>query len=120
LIDGDTKISKDVKEMTVMNTGGSGHEPTQNVDAIRNVRVSDAKINKTTNEMMIVSEILKRNTVSGTKTSVKLHRSVHRAVISKTHTIKIMNALPLRKVVAVRCGGDLNLKKVAKRTKWNM
>jgi hypothetical protein len=57
-IDDDTKISKDVKEMTVMDTDGSGHELTQNVNAIRNVRASAAKIEKTTNKMAIVSEIL--------------------------------------------------------------
>jgi hypothetical protein len=57
-IDDDTKISKDVKEMTVMDTDGSGHELTQNVNAIRNVRASAAKIDKTTNKMAIVSEIL--------------------------------------------------------------
>jgi hypothetical protein len=45
-----TKILKDAKEMTVVDTGGSGHELTQDVDGIRNVRTSDAKIEKTTNE----------------------------------------------------------------------
>jgi hypothetical protein len=57
-----------------------------------------------------------KTTVSGTKTSVKLHSSVHRAVISKTHTIKIMNVLPIGKVVVVRCGSDLITQEVAKRT----
>jgi hypothetical protein len=48
--------------------------------------------------------------------SVKLHRSVHRAVISKTRMIKkIMNVLSLGEEVAVRCGCGLNPKKVAKR-----
>ena len=100
-----------------MDAGGSGHELTQDVNGIRNVRTSDAKVNKTTNKMAIASGILERNTVSGTKTSVKLHRSVHRAVISKACTVKkIMNVLSLGKIVAVRCGGDLNPEKVAKRT----
>jgi hypothetical protein len=66
---------------------------------------------------MIASGILKRNTVCGTKASVKLHESVHRAVISETHTIKkIMNVLFLGEVVVVKCRCDLNPKKVTKRT----
>jgi hypothetical protein len=46
LIDSATKISKDMKEMTVVDTGGSGHEPTQDVNNIRNIRTSDAEIDK--------------------------------------------------------------------------
>jgi hypothetical protein len=45
-IDSATKISKDMKEMTVVDTGGSGHEPTQDVNNIRNIRTSDAEIDK--------------------------------------------------------------------------
>jgi hypothetical protein len=102
--------------MGVVDTSGSGHELTQDVNNIRNVRTSDAEIDKATDEVTIASWILKRDTVCGTKTSVKLHRSVHRAVISKTDTIKkIMNVLSLGQVVAVRSGCDLNPKKVAKR-----
>jgi hypothetical protein len=94
------KISKDAKEMAVVDTGGSGHELTQDVDSITNVRACDAKIDKTTNEVMIASWIVKRNIVSGTKTSVKLHRSVHKAVISNTCMIKkIMNVLSLGELV---------------------
>jgi hypothetical protein len=40
-----------------------------------------AEIDTATNEVTIASGILRRDTVCGTKTSVKLHRSVHRAVI---------------------------------------
>jgi hypothetical protein len=86
------KISNGVKEMTIVDTGGSGHELTQNVNDIRNVMTSDAEIKKTTDEVTIASEIHKRNTVCGTKMTVKRHRSVHKTMISKTHTIKkIMN-----------------------------
>jgi hypothetical protein len=42
-IDSATKISKDMKEMTVVDTGGSGHELTQDVNGIRNVKTGDAK-----------------------------------------------------------------------------
>jgi hypothetical protein len=79
LINSATKISKDAKEMIVVDTGGSGHELTQDVNGIRNVKTSDAKTDKTTDEVTIASGILKRNTICGTKTSVKLHKSVQRS-----------------------------------------
>jgi hypothetical protein len=83
----------------------------------RNVRMSNVEIDKTTDEVMISSGILKRNTICGTNTSVKLHRGVHRVVISETDTInKVMNLLSLGEVVVVSCGCDHYLKKVAKRT----
>jgi hypothetical protein len=104
----------DMKEMVVVDMGESGHELTQDVNNIRNVRTSDGKIDKTIHEVVVESGIVKEEHC-GTKTSVKLHRSVHRAMISKARMIKkIMNAFSLREVVAVRCGCDL--KKVAKRT----
>jgi hypothetical protein len=110
---------KNVKEKIVVDTSGSEHELTQDVNGIRNIRASDAEINKAIDEVTIASGILKRDTVCGTKTSVKLHRSVHSAVINKIDTIKkIMNVLSLGEVVAVRFGCDLNPKKVAK-IRWN-
>jgi hypothetical protein len=116
-IDSATKISKDAKEMTVVDTGGSGHELTQNVSVIRNIRTSYAKIDKAVDKVTIASGILKRDTICATKTSVKLHRSVHKAVISETSTIKkIMNVFSLGEIVAVMCGSDLYPKKVAKGT----
>jgi hypothetical protein len=63
--------------MTIVDTGGGGHELIKDVNGIRNVRMSDAEIDKATDEVMITSGIPKRDTVCGTKTSVKLHRSVH-------------------------------------------
>jgi hypothetical protein len=111
------KISKDTKEMTVMDTGGSRHELTQNVNSIRNIKTSYAKIDKVVDKVMIASGILKRDTICGMKMSVKLHRSLHKAVISETSTIKkIMNVLSLGEIVAVRCGSDLYPKKVTKGT----
>jgi hypothetical protein len=66
-IESATKISKDTKEMTIVDTGGSGHELTQDVNDIRNVKIGDAKIDKAIDKMTIASWILKRNTVCGTK-----------------------------------------------------
>jgi hypothetical protein len=115
-IDSATKISKDAKEIAVVDTGGSGHKLTQDVDDIGNVRTSDAEIDKTTDKVTIASGILKRNIVCGMKASVRLHGSVHRVVISKTRMIKkIMNVLSLGEIVTVGCGCDLNPKKVTQR-----
>jgi hypothetical protein len=120
-IDSATKILKDAKEMTVVDIGGSGHELTQDVNDIKNIIRSDAKINKTIDEVTLASGILKRNTIYGTKTRVKLHRSVHRTIISETRMIKkIMNVLSLGEAIAVRCGCHLNPKKVAKRAQGNI
>jgi hypothetical protein len=105
-----------VKEMIVVDTSGSGRELTQDVNVIRIARMSDVEIDKAIHEVTIASEILERDTIYGMKTNVKLHRSVHIAVISKTDTIKkIMNVLSLGDVVVVRCGCDLYPKKVSKR-----
>jgi hypothetical protein len=67
----------------IVDNSGTGHELTQDVNDIRNVRMSDVEIDKFTDEVTIASRILKRDTVCGTKMNVKLHRSVHRAVASK-------------------------------------
>jgi hypothetical protein len=100
-----------------MGPRGCRHELTQDGNDKRNVRSSDDKIDNTTDEVAIASRILKGNTVYGMKTGVKPQRSVHRAVISKTHMIqKIMHVLSLGYVVAIRCGCDLNPKNVDKRT----
>jgi hypothetical protein len=86
---------KDAKEMNVVDTGRGGHELAQDVNGIRNARTSDAEIDKATDKVTIATRVLK-DIVCGTKTSVKLYRSVHRAVISKTGTIKkVMNVLSL-------------------------
>jgi hypothetical protein len=89
-----------VKEMIVVDTSGSGRELTQDVNVIRIARMSDVEIDKAIHEVTIASEILERDTIYGMKTNVKLHRSVHIAVISKTDTIKkIINVLSLGEVV---------------------
>jgi purine-nucleoside phosphorylase len=78
------------------------------VDNIGDIRTSYAKVDK----MTIVSEILNSNTICGTKSKVKIHRSVHRTVTSKTITIKdLLNVFAVREVITIKCGGDLNPKK---------
>jgi hypothetical protein len=88
------------------------------MNRIRNIRTSDSKINKTPNKMAITSGIRKRITISRTKLNIKLHRSINRALIPKSSTSKkILNVLFLRDRKAIRSGGNLNAKKIAKRTK---
>ncbi|KAK1678602.1 hypothetical protein QYE76_039450 [Lolium multiflorum] len=81
-------------------------------------RTSDSKINKTPNKMTITGGIRKRITISRTKLNIKLHRSIDDALIPKSSTSKkILNVLFLRDRKAIRSGGNLNAKKIAKRTK---
>jgi len=49
---------------------------------IGDIRMSEAKVHKTANKMVIASGILNRNTICATKTKEKIHGSVHRMVIS--------------------------------------
>jgi hypothetical protein len=61
---------------------------------------------------------LKRLTISGCKVNIELHGSLSSPVISKRCSIeKILNILFLRQKEPLRCGGDLNPKKVSQRTK---
>jgi hypothetical protein len=68
--------------------------------------------------MTIMSMILKRFTISGHKVNIELHGSLSSPVINKRSTIKkILNILLLRQKEPLRCGGDLNPKKVPQRVK---
>jgi hypothetical protein len=117
MINGTSKVPKDTKKGTIVDGSGSRHELTQNVDNVGDIRTNYTKIDNTANKMAIVSGILNRSTICGTKTKVKIHRSGHRMVINKIHTIKnVLNVFVWREVVAIRCGGDFNPMKEAKRT----
>ncbi|KAK1610864.1 hypothetical protein QYE76_034537, partial [Lolium multiflorum] len=112
-----TKIAKNTEEMTIVNSGRSGDKLTQNMNRIRNIRASDNKINKTPNKMAITGGIRKRITISRTKLNIKL-QSIDCALIPKSSTSKkILNVLFLRDRKAIRSRGNLNAKKIAKRTK---
>jgi hypothetical protein len=66
----------------------------------------------------ITSRILKRFTISGHKVNIELHGSLSSSVISKRSVIKkILNILLLIQKEPLRCGGNLNPKKVPQRTK---
>src|SRR5688572_14696175 len=85
---------------------------------IGDIRTSNTKINKTPNNMMIMSGILKRLTISDLKMNIKFHGSLNSPMISKRSTIKkILNILFLRQIEALKCGRNLNPKKETKRTK---
>src|SRR4051812_42232268 len=113
-----TKITKNTEKMTIVNSGRSRNKLTQNMNRIRDVRTSDSKINKTPNEMTITRRIRKRITISKLKLNIKLHRGLNSALIPKSSTSKkILNILFLGDIKAIRSGGNLNPKKVSKRTK---
>src|SRR3954468_22408476 len=68
--------------------------------------------------MTITCRIRNKITISRLKLNIKLHRSLNSALIPKSSTSKkILNILFLRDVKAIRSGGNLNPKKVSKRTK---
>jgi hypothetical protein len=65
-----------------------------------------------------MSRILKRLTISRCKVNIEFHGSLSGPVISKRSLIdKILNIILLRQKEPLRCGGDLNPKKVPQRTK---
>jgi hypothetical protein len=68
--------------------------------------------------MAIMRRIRKRVTIRSTKLGIELHRSLNSAIITKSSTSKeILDILFLRNIKAIRNRGNLNPKKVAKRTK---
>jgi hypothetical protein len=88
------------------------------MNRIRDVRTSDNKIDKTPNKMTIACRVRKRITITGTKLDIELHRSLNSALIPKSSTSKkIQDILFLGDRKTIRSGGNLNPKKVAKRTK---
>jgi hypothetical protein len=112
------KITQDTKKVAIVDLCGSRNKLTQNMYIIWNVRSSDTKVNKTPYNVTITSWILKRLTISGCKVNIELYGSLSSSVISKRSSIeKILNILLLRQKKTLRCGGDLNLKKVPQLTK---
>jgi hypothetical protein len=68
--------------------------------------------------MMITSRIIKRLTTSSCKVNIELNRSLNSPVINKGSSIeKILNMLLLRQKEPLKCGGDLNPKKIPQWTK---
>jgi hypothetical protein len=85
---------------------------------IRDVGTSDSKIDKTSNKMTIICRVRKSITITSTKLDIELHRSLNSALIPKSSTSKkILEILFLGDRKTIRSGGNLNPKKVAKRTK---
>jgi hypothetical protein len=88
------------------------------MNRIRDVRTSDSKIDKTPNKMTITCRVRRRITITGTKLDIELHRSLNSALIPKSSTSKkILDILFLGDRKTIRSGGNLNPKKLAKRTK---
>jgi hypothetical protein len=109
---------KNTKEMTIVNRGGSRNKLTQNINRIGYIGLSDSKIDKAPNKMAIARQIRKRVTIRSTKLDIELHRSLNSTLITKSSTSKeILDILLLGDIKAIQSGGNLNPKKVAKRTK---
>jgi len=84
---------------------------------MRDVRMSDPKVDETANKMTIASWISKGFTIRGAQVNTQLHGCINSTVICETGTgEKILNILLLGEVDAIRCGRDLKTKKVVKRT----
>jgi hypothetical protein len=80
--------------------------------------VSDSKIDKAPNKMTIARQIKERITIRSTELNIELHRSLNNALITKSSMSKeILDILFLGDIKAIRSGGNLNPKKIAKRTK---
>ena len=110
-----TKIVQNTKKMTIVELSGRRNELTKNVHCIRNVRLSDTKVNKTPNKMTVACEIRKK--LSGPKMKVKLYGSFNNVLINEINTIKkILNILLLGQKETLRCRRNLNPKKVTKMT----
>jgi hypothetical protein len=88
------------------------------MNMIRYIWSSDSKIDKAPNKMAIARRIRKRITIRSAKLYIELHRSLNSAFITKSSTSKeILDILFLGDIKSIISGGNLNPKKVAKRTK---
>jgi hypothetical protein len=105
---------KNTKKVTIVNRSGRRNKLTRNMDMIGYIRTSDSKIDKTPNKMTIRERI----TIRSAKLDIELHRSLNSVLITKSSTSKeILDILFLGDIKSIRSGGNLNPKKVAKRTK---
>jgi len=67
--------------------------------------------------MTMTSGICKKHPISGTKMNIKFHGSLYNTMVSERSTIKkILNVLFLRQIKILRCGRNLDPKKVTMRT----
>jgi hypothetical protein len=88
------------------------------MNMIRYIWSSDSNIDKAPNKMAIARRIRKRITIRSAKLDIELHRSLNSAFITKSSTSKeILDILFLGDIKSITSGGNLNPKKVAKRTK---
>src|SRR4051794_8117124 len=88
------------------------------MDKVRNVRTSNSKIDKIPDKMSITSRVKKRTTIRRTKREIELHGSLNSTLIHKSSTSKKILAVPfLGNKESINSGGNLNPKKITKRTK---
>lgn len=109
-------MTHDTQKMTIVKLSGSRDKLTQDMQCIRNIRSSDPKVNKTSNNMLIASEISKKLIVNGLEMNIEFHGSLNSAMISDRSVIKeILNILLLGEIETFRCRRDLNPKEVTKK-----
>jgi hypothetical protein len=107
-----------MKNVTIVDLSGSRNKLTQNMYRVRNIWSSDTKVKNTPNNVMIMSRILMRLTITGCKVNIELHRSLNGPMISNRSSIKkILNILLLRQKEPLGYGENLNPKKVSQRIK---
>src|SRR3954468_16390011 len=88
------------------------------MDRVRNVWTSNSKIDKTPDKMSIASRVRKRITIRRTKRDIELHGILNSMLISKSGTSKKILDVPfLENKESINSGGNLNTKKITKRTK---
>jgi hypothetical protein len=107
-----SKIAKNMKEMTIVNRGGSKNKLTQNMNRIGYIWSSDNKIDKAPNKTAIARRIKKWVTIRSMKLDIEPHRSLNSALITKSSmSKKILDMLFLGDIKAIRSGGNSILRK---------
>jgi hypothetical protein len=92
--DGLTKITQDMMKVTIVDLSWSRNKLTHNMYKIQNIRSSNTKVTMIPYNVTIMSRILKRLTISGSKVNIELHGSLNSLVINKRISIeKILNIL---------------------------
>lgn len=90
------EIMNDAKHNNIVSSTRSKHELTHNMN-ISNIRTSNSKIYKTTNQLAIESIITQWSTISGWIMSIRLNGSANSLSISESYTRnKISGILGLR------------------------
>jgi hypothetical protein len=104
--------------VTVLDSGGSRHELTQNVDKIGDVKTGVSEVDKAPNQVTVALQIRQRIAIGGAEMHIELHMSLNSAFITKSGTSKkVVNVIVPGDRESIGGRGDLNPKEVANMTK---